>query len=225
TTSTLSLAAQGLTDLRTDQFTTIATASIDPIMLLVPKDGNTPTLESFLERMKANPGKVSIGTPGSNNIGHIFAAMTSKAAGVDFIHVPYTGGSRVIVDLAGKQIDAGALKPSESRGQIEAGLVTPIGVFSDQRLSFFPDVPTFKEKGYDVFPYGPVVQMTYVVAPPGLPEPIKEKLIAVFRKAIQSDRYKAFAEQNGFFVEDVTGAALGRKIDGMQTSFNTISTK
>lgn len=225
TTSTLSLKAQGLTDLRTDQFTTIASASIDPIVLLVPKDSDTPTLESFLQRMKTNPGKVSIGTPGSNNIGHIFAAMTGRAADAEFIHVPYTGGSKVIIDLSGKQIDAGALKPSESRAQIDAGLVMPIGVYSDKRLSFYPEVPTFKEKGHDVFPYGPVVQMTYVVAPAGLPAPIRDKLITVFRKAIQSDRYKAMAEQNGFFVEDVTGDALSKEIDAMQTSFNTISTQ
>jgi tripartite-type tricarboxylate transporter receptor subunit TctC len=225
TTSTLSLAAQGLTDLRTDQFTTIASASIDPIILVVPKNGNTPTLESFLQRMKDNPGKVSIGTPGSNNIGHIFSVMAARAAGSTFIHVPYTGGGRVIIDLAGKQIDAGALKPSESRSQIQAGLVMPIAVFSDERLSFFPNVPTFKEKGYDVFPYGPIVQKTYVVTPAGLPVPIRDRLVAAFRKAIQSDDYKKFANENGFFIDDVTGPALDKEINDMQASFNTMGTK
>ena len=69
------------------------------------------------------------------------------------------------------------LKPCESKAQIDGGLVKPIGVFANERLKVLPDVPTFKEKGYDVFPYGPLVQMAYLVAPAKTPEAVREKLI------------------------------------------------
>ena len=69
--------------------------------------------------------------------------------------MPYTGGSKVVADLLGGQSQSGVLKPSESKAQIEEGLVKPIAVFANERLEMFPDVPTFKDKGYDVFPYGP----------------------------------------------------------------------
>ena len=59
-------------------------------------------------------------------------------------------------------------------------------MFANERLESLPDVPTFKEKGYDVFPYGPLVQMAYVVAPAASPPAVREKLIAMFRKGIQS---------------------------------------
>ncbi|HTK00693.1 MAG TPA: tripartite tricarboxylate transporter substrate binding protein [Bordetella sp.] len=224
TTSTLVLHTQGITDLRPDQFTTIASASIDPMVLVVPKDGPA-TVEAFLDNMKKNPGKVSIGTSGANNISHLFAVMTSRAAQVPFIHVPYTGGSRVVTDLGGHQITAGILKPSESKAQMDAGIIKPLAVYAEERLSFMPDVPTFKEKGYDVFPYGQVTQASYVVTPAGIPEPIRQKLVAEFRKIIQSDEFQSFARQNGFFVEDSTGTKLQKEIADMQTSFDKMGTQ
>ncbi|MGB6103314.1 MAG: tripartite tricarboxylate transporter substrate binding protein [Pusillimonas sp.] len=224
TTSTLVLHTQGITDLSPEQFTTIASASVDPMLLLVPKDG-PDTIEAFLDNMKDNPGKVSIGSSGSNNISHLFAIMAAQAAQVPFIHVPYTGGSRVVTDLGGGQISAGVLKPSESKGQMDAGVIKPLAVFAQERLSFMPDVPTFKEKGYDVFPYGQVTQASYVVAPAGIPEPVREKLVAQFRKVIQSDEYKSFALQNGFFIEDSTGTALQKQIADMQASFDKMGTQ
>lgn len=224
TSSTLAQIAQKLTPLKNEQFSHIARVSTDPLMLLVPADG-PDTIEAFLADMKKNAGKVSIGTPGNNNLNHIFAEMTARAAGVSYVNVPYPGGSRVIADLAGKQINAGVLKPSESKPQIDARYVKPIGVFADERLALYPDVPTFKEKGYDVFPYGPLVQMAYVVAPAGIPDEVRQRLIAIFDRAIQSDKFKTFAQQNGFLVDNVSGAALDREVHDVQGTLNDVATK
>lgn len=225
TSSTLAQIAQNLTPLRNEQFTHIARVSTDPLMLLVPANGPARNLDEFLALMKKNPGKISIGTPGTNNLNHIFAEMTARSAGVGYVNVPYTGGSRVITDLAGKQIDAAVLKPSESKAQIDAGFVRPIGIFANARLALYPDVPTFKEKGYDVFPYGPLVQMAYVVAPAGLPAPVRQRLVDAFRKAIQSQKYKDFAAQNGFLVDDLTGDALDKEVRDVQTTLNSVAAK
>ena len=224
TSSTLAQIAQNLTPLRNDQFSHIARVSTDPLMLLVPADG-PDTLEAFLADMKKNPGKVSIGTPGNNNLNHIFAEMTARAAGVGYVNVPYPGGSRVIADLSGKQISAAVLKPSESKAQIDAKYVKPIGVFANERLALFPDVPTFKEKGYDVFEYGPLVQMAYVVAPAGIPDNVQARLIEIFSKAINSDKFKTFAQQNGFLVDNLTGKALEKEVNNVQTTLNDVAKK
>ena len=225
TSSTLALIAQKLTPLRNDQFVPIARVTIDPLVLLVPANSPHTTLDAFIADLKKNPGKISIGTPGSNNLNHIFAAMTGRVAGVDVIAVPYTGGSKVIADLAGKQINAAVLKPSESKAQIDGGLVRPLGVFANERLKALPNVPTFKERGYDVFPYGPLVQMAYIVAPAGMPQPELDRLTAIFSKAIQSSKFKAMAEEGGAVVDNLTGAALAREIDNVQKSLNEVGTK
>ncbi|ANN67269.1 tripartite tricarboxylate transporter substrate binding protein [Bordetella bronchialis] len=224
TSSTLAQIAQNLTPLRNEQFAHIARVSTDPLMLLVPKDGPAD-LEQFLAHMKQNPGKVSIGTPGTNNLNHIFAEMTARAAGVSYVNVPYPGGSRVIADLAGKQIQAAVLKPSESKGQIDAGYVRPIGVFGNERLQVYPDVPTFKEKGYDVYPYGPLVQMAYIVAPAGVSPEVRQRLIDIFSKAIQSEKFKTFAQQNGFLVDDMKGQDLDNEVKNVQATLNNVAAK
>lgn len=225
TSSTLAQIAQGITPLRNDKFTPIARVTTDPLILLVPAASPYDTLDKFLAHVKANPGKVSIGIPGTNNLNHIFAVMTGRVIGADTLAVPYTGGSKVIADLAGKQIEAGVLKPSESKAQIDGGLVKPIGVFGNERLKSMPAVPTFKEKGYNVFPYGPLVQMAYIVAPAGTPAPVREKLIAIFNKAIQTPEFKASSEAGGAVVDNLTGAALGKEVDDVTKSLTDVGKK
>ena len=225
TSSTLALIAQNLTPLRNEQFAPIARVTIDPLVLLVPSNGPATTLEGFISHLKKNPGKISIGTPGSNNLNHIFAVMTGRAAGVEVIAVPYTGGSKVVTDLSGKQIDAAVLKPSESKAMIDGGLIKPIAVFANERLKALPDVPTFKEKGFDIFPYGPLVQMAYIVTPVATPAPVRERLIAIFSKAIQSAKFKTSAEDSGAVVDDLTGVNLGREITNVQKSLNEVGKK
>src|SRR3546814_16514717 len=96
---------------------------------------------------------VSFGTPGAYTVTHVYAVSLAQAVGTDLIHVPYTGGSKVLADLAGGQIDAGILKPSEAKALAASGQIRPIGAFSPVRSGLFQDVPTFKEKGLDLFPY------------------------------------------------------------------------
>ena len=223
TSSTLALIAQKLTPLRNEQFTPIARVTVDPLLLLVPAGSPHGTLDAFVANVKKNSGKVSIGTPGSNNLNHIFAVMTGRAGNGEVVVAPYTGGSKVVLDLAGKQIDAAVLKPSESKAQIDGNLVKPIGVFANERLRVMPDVPTFKEKGYDVFPYGPLVQMAYIVAPANLPPAVREKMTALFRGAIQSAKFKAVAEGGGAVVDDLTGAALAQEITGVEKSLSVVA--
>jgi tripartite-type tricarboxylate transporter receptor subunit TctC len=223
TSSTLALIAQGKAPLKNADFTHIARVSTDPLMLLVSSNAPQKSLDDFIGYMKKNPDKVTIGTPGNYNLNHIFASMTARAAGVNFVNVPYTGGSKVVADLLGQHVDSGVLKPSETLGQIQEDLLKPLGVFANQRLEMFPDVPTFKDKGFDVFPYGPVVQMAYVVAPANLPADIRTKLITAFRNAILDPRFKEFAKKNAFLVDDLSGDALTKEVDDVATALGTVA--
>jgi tripartite-type tricarboxylate transporter receptor subunit TctC len=225
TSSTLAVMVQKKVPLQSDQFTNIARVSTEPLMLLVPAAGPYQTLDAFIEHMKKTPGGVTIGTPGSSNLNHIFASMTARSAGVAYTNVPYTGGSQVVADLLGQHVEAGVLKPSETIGVVQQGSLKPIGVFANERLEMLPDVPTFKEKGFDVFPYGPVVQMAYVVGPANLPADIRTRLISAFRTAIQDPRFKEFAKKNVFLVDDMTGDALTKEVADVATSIDAVATK
>ena len=225
TSSTMAMIAQGLTPLKNEQFAPIARVTTDQLLLLVPKDGPAKDLDGFEAMIKKSPGKISIGTPGSNNLNHIFAVMTGNVVNSSIITVPYTGGSKVIVDLAGKQIDAAVLKPSESKAQIDSNLVIPLGVFANERIKTMPNVPTFKEKGYNVFPYGPLVQMAYLAAPAKTPPEIQERLIAIFNKAIQDPRFRAASEEGGARVDSLTGKALAAEVVAVTNTLAVVGKK
>ena len=98
TSSTMAMIAQGLTPLKNDQFAPIARVTTDQLLLLVPKGGPVKDLDGFEAMVKKNPGKISIGTPGSNNLNHIFAVMTGNVVNSSVVTVPYTGGAKVISD-------------------------------------------------------------------------------------------------------------------------------
>jgi tripartite-type tricarboxylate transporter receptor subunit TctC len=225
TTSLLALIAQDMTKVRNEQFSYLNQTSIEQLLMLVPKGGPAQTLDEFIAYMKKNPGKVSIGTPGNNNLNHIFAAMVAKSAGVDFVNIPYPGASKAISDLSGKQIDGAVLKTSESRAQIEAGLVLAVGVFSKTRNPALPNVPTFGEKGFDVFPYGTLEQICYLVGPANLPADVAAKLTSIFKKVLQNPEYAKFAKENGFTNSDISGNALRQKIYSMQKAFDVAAPK
>ena len=225
TSSTLAMIAQGLTPLKNEQFAPIARVTTDQLLLLVPVGSPAKDIDSFEAMVKKNPGKISVGTPGSNNLNHIFAVMTGNVVNSEVNVVPYTGGSKVVVDLAGKQLDAAVLKPSESKAQIDSNLIRPLGVFANERVKSLPNVPTFKEKGYNVFPYGPLVQMAYLVAPSKTPPQVQERLIAIFSKAIQDPRFKSASEEGGASVDNLTGKALGKEIVDVANTLAVVGKK
>ena len=223
TSSTLAIIAQERVPLKNSNFTHVIRVSVDPLILLVAGDSKYDTLQKFLQHMKENPGKVTIGTPGTNNLNHIFAAMTARGADTEYRQVPYPGGSRVVAELMGHQIEAGVLKPSETMEQIKAGDLKPLGVFGPKRLEVLPDVPTFKEAGVDVFPYGPVVQMAYIEAPAGLDPAVRKKLADAFEKALLSPKFKAFAAQNGFVIDPIRDGELEAEVDGVAAAIKQVA--
>ncbi|WBU64796.1 Bug family tripartite tricarboxylate transporter substrate binding protein [Paracoccus aerodenitrificans] len=223
TSSTLAIMAQGKAPLSNDDFTNVIRVSVDPLILVIPGSSEIDTLAQFLEYMKENPGDVTIGTPGTNNLNHIFAAMTAQGAGVDYRHVPFPGGSRVIAELMGNQIAAGVLKPSETIEQISNGDLKALGAFSDERLEVLPDVPTFAEEGVDVFPYGPVVQMAYIQAPAGLAPEVEETLADAFEAALTSDQFREFADKNGFVIDPIRGDALDEEVTGVSNAIAEVA--
>lgn len=222
TSSTLAFIAQGKTPLKNDQFAHLVRASVDPLILLVPGKSPIQTIDQFVDHLKKNPGKVSVGTPGTFTPNHMLASLVARAADVPYLMVPYTGGSKVVQDLTGGQVESAILKPNETLGQILEKLVRPIGVFANERLSLLPDVPTFKERGIDVFPYGPVTQMSWIAAPAKLPAELREKVTKAFRTAIADKRFTAFAEKNGFVVDDLTGDAMAREVDTVTNAMRAV---
>ena len=124
--------------------------------------------------------------------------------------IPYSDGdSRVVTELLGDHLAAGVLKPNSCKAQLASGELVIIGSFTHDRLESFPDVPTFEEKGLDVFPYGDVAQtVCFAFAPKGVDPQIKEAIGNMLWNAVMSDDFQKLAKESAFETPAQTGDEL-----------------
>ena len=154
--------------------------------------------------------------------------LLGQAAEAQFNFVPFDGGSRVIADVIGGHIDAGALKPSEVINQVRSGELVVLGICSKEPLSALPEAPTFASMGYDLFTLGDITQASYVMAPAGLDPQVKDKLAEMFQAAIHSENFQTFASESGMVPDPITGSELDTYLDnvfaGLQNASREIFT-
>jgi tripartite-type tricarboxylate transporter receptor subunit TctC len=212
TSAILSLIAEGNIPLKLENFTNLTCISEDTFMLVVPKDSPTKSLKEFMNKIQANPGKVTIGVPSASTLNNLMAILTGKILKASVRNVPYTGASRVVAELMGGQVESGVLKVNEVMPIAKSGDAVPLGSYTVERIAAFPDVPTFKEKGYDVFPFGMVTQMSFAVGPANLPDDIRQKLIKAFTNAVNSPEFKKYCSENGVIIDPVSGVELDKKV-------------
>jgi len=109
------------------------------------------SFKEFISYLKANPGKLSFGTPGNGSSPHLAAEMLKGMTGTYAIHVPYRGAAPALTDLLANQIDF-MFDPGPGLQQVRAGKLKLLAIGSMKRTPLFPDVPTLDElglKGFD----------------------------------------------------------------------------
>lgn len=116
--------------------------------LAVPANHPAKDIAGFVAWLQAHPEQANFGSPSQGSLPHFFGLLLGKAASVDFLHVPYKGGSALVNDLIGGQISAGINTVQELQQQHEAGKLRVLGVFSERRVAQMPGIPTFVESGY-----------------------------------------------------------------------------
>src|SRR5439155_14164246 len=108
------------------------------------------TLKELVDWVKANPTQGSYGTPAAGTLPHFFAVSFARTAGLDLRHVSYRGSAAALTDLVGGQIPIVVTTTSDLLEQHKAGRIRVLATSDAQRSPFLPDVPTFKEAGYDI---------------------------------------------------------------------------
>lgn len=131
--------------------TPVAAAARVLVFLEVRPSLAVNNIQEFLAHLKANPGKLTFGTPGNGSSPHLAAEMLKSQANVFAVHVPYRGAAPAMQDLLGGQVDF-MFDPGIGLQHVKAGKLKLLAVGSAKRSAMFPDVPTLDEvglKGFD----------------------------------------------------------------------------
>ena len=173
-------------------------------LMLVGVNKNVPfqDAKSFLAYAKANPGKLSVGNSGAGGASHIAMEGLAMAAGVQVKSMPYGGSATAITACVGGHIDAVVAHPSELMTQAKAGNIKVIMVMEEERIKQFPDAPTAKEAGVD-FTWS---AWKGIIAPKGLPAPVKAKLEGALDKVFQDAKFLKKMDDLGEYIEFRTNA-------------------
>jgi len=172
-------------------FAPIALVTADPTVLVVRADGPYKTVKDFVDAAKANPGKINYSSSGVYGTLHVAMEIFADAAGIKLFHVPYQGGGPAVTALLGGQVEALASGPAAAIGQIRGGKMRALASWSTERLKLLPEIPTFKELGYDAEFY----IWTGIFVPVSTPPPVIQKLRTAVKDAATSEDFKAAMEK------------------------------
>jgi len=172
-------------------FAPIALITADPTVLVVSADSPWKNLKEFVDSAKAYPAKINYSSSGVYGTLHVAMEIFANAAGIKLFHVPYQGGGPALTALLGGQVHALASGPAPAVGQIKAGKMRALASWSTERLPLMPEVPTFKELGYDAEFY----IWSGVFAPAAIPTPVLDRLRAAVREAATSAEFKGAMEK------------------------------
>lgn len=192
--NTITLAAlfsEPTASFKPDDLQMIARSQVDPYGLIVHTSTPFRNIDELIAFARKRPGFINIGGPFAMSGHRVAWEVFAEAAKIKTTWVPYQGGGPALTAVAGGHVDAAATNPGNVKPLMQAGKVRVLAVSSDKRLEDFPDVPTYKERGWNVVRY----QWRGVMARAGLPKPIMDRLAAAIQKAQQTAEWKNYLRQ------------------------------
>ena len=168
------------------QLAPIALISADPAVLVVRADALWKTAQDFIDDAKKRPAKINYGSSGIYSVNQLAMEIFAHAADIKLWHIPYTGVGPAITALLGGQIEALASGPSAVIGQVRGGRMRALGSWGEKRLQALPDVPTFKELGYDAEFY----IWSGLFAPSATPPAVMAVLRNTVRSAVEDPDFR-----------------------------------
>jgi tripartite-type tricarboxylate transporter receptor subunit TctC len=175
-----------------EDFTFLANMVDDPGAFWVRADSPIKDMADLRRRAGAKAESVSFGTAaGVGSDDHQLLLSYEEATGVKALHSPYNGTALSIRDLLSSQIDVAVYNLSEGLGLLREGRTRCLGQAAPTRWSAMAEVPTFREQGVDVVGGS----LRGFVAPPGLPDGIRDPLVDAMRRMATDPAFLAEAEK------------------------------
>jgi tripartite-type tricarboxylate transporter receptor subunit TctC len=165
-----------------------------PFFVFVPNSSPARSIKELIAHAKANPGKLTMASPGTGSAPHLAAALFMQMAKIEMTHVPYRGAAPAFSDLIPGRVDcyfgSGALLSYVRQGQVR-GLATT----GAKRDPAAPELPTIAEAGV---PGYKVMSWQALFAPAKTPPAIVRKISADTKVALTDPAIKDKLERTGY---------------------------
>ena len=182
---------------QTEDVTNVFMFQYTPDAILVPADSEFKTLQDLIDYAKANPGMVTFSGSGTYSANNVAQAKFDSLTGVTTTYIPFSGTSPALAAVLGSQVTAGF--SYSTAAIIQGDEVRVLAIASEERVPSFPDVPTFKELGYDMT--GGAYRGVGV--PSSTPEDIRQKLSDILGEVNKDPDYIKKMEDGGFVLVNI----------------------
>ncbi|MDH7799728.1 MULTISPECIES: tripartite tricarboxylate transporter substrate-binding protein [unclassified Beijerinckia] len=161
-------------------------------------------LEELVMWLRQNPDKAAFGSPASGSIPHFSAILFAQAAKVELRHVPFRGPAPALADLVAGQIALASTSASDVMELHKSGSLRVLATTGSKRTTGMPDVPTYKEQGYDI-----VAEGWYgMYAPAKTPQAIVDQVAAVVADTVRKPEGRDLMLRLGLTPSGRPGAEL-----------------
>ena len=178
-------------------------------VLVVHPSVQAKSVQELIALAKAEPNKLSYGSSGAGNAGHLAGELFNGMAGVKMVHIPYKGGAPAMVDLLAGQIQLIFSSAPTAVPQVKAGKIRALAVTTAKRSVILPELPTVAESGLPGFEadnwYGVVTTMK-------TPRAVIDRLNAEIGRALHAPDVKQLLLTQGLEVRTSTPQEFGAYI-------------
>ena len=182
---------------KTDDLTVVYMFHFTPDAIVVHKDSEFETLQDLVDYAKENPGKVTLSGSGKATANHVAQVIFDDLAGIRTTYVPFKGTGAAVTALLGKQVSAEW--GYTSVGASHKDQVRMLAVAMDERHPLFPDVPTFKELGYELSSGA----YRGIAVPESTPEELRKQISDMIHEINQDPEFRQRLENDGMAMLDV----------------------
>jgi len=158
-----------------NDFAPVSLAAMVPNIMVVNNALPVKNVREFVAHVKANPGKLSYGSPGNGSTAHLSMELFKSMTGSTIVHIPYKGSAGVLADVMGGQIAVTIDNMPPYIPQVKAGKIRALAVSTNKRSSAMPDLPTIAEAGVPGYEAGAWFGL---LAPAGTPRAVVAQLSA-----------------------------------------------
>jgi tripartite-type tricarboxylate transporter receptor subunit TctC len=200
----------------------IAMVSDAPMVLAAHADAPFKSVADAIAAAKAQPGRISVATPGNGSVNQIVLEWMALNTGTQFQHIPYKGGAPAAAALAAGDIPLGVLASSSVAPHVKSGRVRVLAVTMGKRSTLNPEWPTLQQEGVKEVDAS---NWTALFAPKGTPQPVIDKLNAEVVKILNMPDVKERFAGGGVVTIPSSAAELGARVKQEAERFRAIVQK